>query len=394
MKLSDFNYNLPKTLIAQKPASPRDYSKLMVLNTRANKIEYKHFYNLTDYLQTGDVLILNDTQVFSARLIGQRQDTGGKVEVFLLKRKEPEGLSRSSSGVIPAKAGIFSWTQTNIEDSCFRRNDKVVNERRRLIGEHWEVLIGNRRKKPSQIIEFGKGLECEIVKQIDDSVWQVKFNKSGKALGKLIDQLGETPTPPYIKINNKGLKIKKKYQTVYAKHRGSVAAPTAGLHFTKSLIAKLKKRGIQFEYLTLHVGLGTFEPVKVDDIKKHKMHSEYAILDRGTAQRLNQARQEGRRIIAVGTTTVRVLESFVRGNQKTGFRLQSARKWTNIFIYPGYKFKFVDAMITNFHLPKSTLLMLVSAFAGRQLTIKAYQTAVKKKYQFFSFGDAMLIFKD
>lgn len=343
MKLSDFNYKLPIELIAHKPLSPRDSSRLMIINRKKSKAEHKKFYNIIDYLKEGDVLVLNDTKVFPARLVGKRQETGGRVEVFLLKKEK----------------------------------------------EFWEVLIGNRRKKIGQIIEFKKNLQCEIIKQMDDSVWLVKFNKTGKELERLIDELGQVPTPPYIKVKDRGLSIKDRYQTVYAEHRGSVAAPTAGFHFTKQLINKLKKKGVQFEFITLHVGFGTFEPVKVDNIKKHKMHSELATLDRVTAKRLNQAKKEGRRIIAVGTTTVRALESFYRNK-----KLKSQSKWIDTFIYPGYKFKFIDGLITNFHLPKSTLLMLVSAFVGREEIFKVYQEAIKKKYRFFSFGDAMLIIDD
>ena len=337
MKLSDFDYSLPKALIVQKPVSPRDHSRLMVLDRKKKKIGHRHFYDIIDCLRKGDVLVLNDTKVFPARLIGQRRETGGKVEIFLLK---------------------------------------PVNN------NTWEALIGNRRKKVGQVVEFKKGLSCEIIKKIDDSVWLVKFNKSGDSLEKLIDQIGQTPLPPYIKATG----FRNRYQTVYAQYRGSVAAPTAGFHFTKSLIGKLKKQGIQFEFVTLHVGLGTFEPVKEENARKHKMHSEYAVLNEAAAERLNQAKKEGRRIIAVGTTSVRTLESFnIKGKFKAG------KKWTDIFICPGYRFKAIDAIITNFHLPKSTLLMLVMAFAGKGFIAKAYQEAVNKKYRFYSFRDAMLI---
>ena len=337
MKLSDFDYNLPKALIAQKPVTPRDHSRLMTLDRKKKKIGHRHFFNLIDCLQKGDVLVLNDTKVFPARLIGRRRESGGKVEVFLLK---------------------------------------PVNN------NTWEALIGNRRKKIGQAVEFKKGLSCEIIKKIDESVWLVTFNKSGKSLERIIDQIGLTPLPPYIKAAG----FRNRYQTVYAQYRGSVAAPTAGFHFTKGLIGKLKKKGVQFEFVTLHVGLGTFEPVKEGNVKQHKMHSEYALLNERAAERLNRAKKEGRRIIAVGTTSVRTLESFnIKGKFKAG------QKWTDIFIYPGYKFKAIDAIITNFHLPKSTLLMLVMAFAGKGFIVKAYREAVKKKYRFYSFGDAMLI---
>ncbi|MBU1130721.1 S-adenosylmethionine:tRNA ribosyltransferase-isomerase [Patescibacteria group bacterium] len=445
MKLSDFDYQLPKQLIAQKPISPRDSSRLMVLNRKLKKIEHKHFYDIAGYLTKGDILVLNNTKVFPARLIGRRKNTGGKVEVFLLK-----------------------ITKSKIKRTKQEPKLKIKKE------EFWEALIGNRRKKIGQIIEFGRGLKCEIVKQIDEAVWLVRFNKSGNVLEKSIDKLGQVPTPPYIKIqdtclpagtatnpstgsrayrqetnksqiqNFKFQKLKNDYQTVYAKYRGSVAAPTAGFHFTKPLINKLKKQGVQFEYITLHVGFGTFEPVKVSNIKNHTMHSEFAVIDSQTAIRLNQAKKEGRRIIAVGTTTVRVLEAFsqefqdtrnkqsafaeasssakatadrpadrqeTNKSQKSNYKLKAQKKWVNIFIYPGYQFKFVDTLITNFHLPKSTLLMLVSAFAsasanatadkkapadksafaGHQFVFKAYQSAVRKKYRFYSFGDSMFV---
>lgn len=351
MKLSNFDYYLPKELIAQRPMAPRDHSRLLVLNRKKKSVEHRRFFDILDYLKKGDVLVLNDTKVFPARLIGKRQESGGKVEVFLLKKTE--------------------------------------DLRSKIKGEYWEVLIGNRRKKIGQIIEFGKGLKCEIIKRIDESVWLVRFNKKGQTLEKLIDQLGQVPVPPYIKIEDlrsKTKKLKSEYQTVYAEHRGSVAAPTAGFHFTKPLINKLKKKGVQFEFITLRVGLGTFEPVKVKDITNHRMHEELAVLDKATAKRLNQAKKEEKRIIAVGTTTVRTLEAFAKKS-----KLTSGYQWTDIFIYPGYKFKFVEAMITNFHLPKSTLLMLVAAFANRQFILKAYKTAVSKEYRFYSFGDAMLI---
>ncbi|OGY88784.1 MAG: tRNA preQ1(34) S-adenosylmethionine ribosyltransferase-isomerase QueA [Candidatus Komeilibacteria bacterium RIFCSPLOWO2_01_FULL_45_10] len=357
MKLSNFDYYLPKELIAQQPVSPRDSSRLMVVDRRKKKIEHKHFYDIFDYLKKGDILVLNDTRVFPARLIGHREKTGGRVEVFLLARSKEQ---------------------------------KAKNKY-----ETWEALIGNRRKKVGQIIEFGRGLECQILKRIDESVWEVRFNKSGRQLEKLIDKMGNVPTPPYVKTKNLKLKtekLKNDYQTVYAKHRGSVAAPTAGFHFTKPLINKLKRKGVQFAFITLHVGFGTFEPVKVQDILKHKMHAEVAVLDKKTAEKLNEAKKDGRRIIAVGTTTVRTLETFVRRSGKPGFPLRQGNRWTDIFIYPGYKFKFVDAMITNFHLPQSTLLMLISAFAGRGFILKAYQEAIKKQYRFYSFGDSMFIY--
>lgn len=341
MRLSDFDYKLPAQLIAQKPISPRDHSRLMVLDKKKKSILHRHFFDLPDYLQKGDVLVLNNTKVFPARLIGKRKDTGGKVEIFLLRE---------------IKKG------------------------------EWEVLVGNLKNKLGQTIVFNKNLECRIVKRIDESVWQVKFNKSGKVFDKIIHSLGQVPLPPYIKNNQAKSVLQKEYQTVFAKEKGSVAAPTAGFHFTKGLLAKLKKNGVQIEYVTLHVGLGTFQSVKESNILKHKMHSEWASVDVKTAKRLNKAKKENKRVVAVGTTSARTLESFAK-NQK----IKSGRKWTEIFIYPGYTFQFVDSLITNFHLPKSTLLMLISALGGRSFIFNAYRHAIKKKYRFYSFGDAMLI---
>ncbi|HLD27515.1 MAG TPA: tRNA preQ1(34) S-adenosylmethionine ribosyltransferase-isomerase QueA [Patescibacteria group bacterium] len=375
MKLKDFYYNLPKELIAQQPAYPRDSSRLMILNRRTKKIEHKTFRDVVNYLQAGDVLVLNDTKVFPARLIGRREKSGGKMEVFLLnpKSKIPFDLAQG------------------------RRNSKQIQNR----GNIWQVLIGNRRKKAGDVIVFKKGLKAEVMERVDESVWLVKFNRQGSQLEKIIDAIGYVPTPPYIKIKNqraKSKRLKDEYQTVYAQNRGSVAAPTAGFHFTKPLINKLKKRGIQFACLTLHVGLGTFEPIRSRNVQEHRLHSELAVLNAATAKKLNQAKKSGQRIMAVGTTTVRALESLA---DKSG-RLKPGAKWTDIFIYPGHEFRSVDGLITNFHLPESSLLMLVSAFAaeatadksalaGRKLILKAYQAAVRKKYRFYSFGDAMLI---
>jgi len=336
MKPEDFSYHLPKELIAQQPIKPRDRSRLLVFNRRTDRIKHDQFFCLDKYLHQGDVLVFNDTKVFPARLWGKKQ-TGGKIEVFLLKS---------------------------------------------LQGKVWEVLIGGKVRRTGLVIKFGKNLQCEVIKKLGDGIWQVKFNKAPKQVLSIANQIGSTPTPPYIK------KLAKlaDYQTIYAKKTGSVAAPTAGFHFTKRLLGRLKKKGVRFEYITLHVGYGTFQPVKVDNIKKHKMHAEYAEMDSKTIKRLLKAKKEGRRIIAVGTTTVRTLEAVVK--KKTG---SSYKGWVNIFIYPGYKFRFIDAMITNFHLPQSTLLMLVSAFAGRKKVLEIYKKAVKKKYRFYSFGDGMLI---
>jgi S-adenosylmethionine:tRNA ribosyltransferase-isomerase len=335
MKTSLFDYHLPRERIAQFPITPRDHSRLLVYNKKSKKLIHDHFYNLGDYLQPDDVLVFNDTKVFSARLFG-RKETGGLMEVFLL---------------------------------------------RPLTGNTWEVLIGGKVRRVGLNIGFTKGLKCEVTKKLPDGIWQARFNKSPKQVLQIANQIGTTPIPPYIK---KLAKLKD-YQTIYAKKVGSVAAPTAGFHFTKKLLAQLKKKGIRFEYITLHVGFGTFQPVKVDNIEQHTIHSEYAEVDAATVKKLIQAKKDGRRIIAVGTTTVRTLEFFF--NKKS----QKKSGWINTFIYPGYRFKFIDTIITNFHLPKSSLLMLVSAFAGRQQVLNIYKKAVQKKYRFYSFGDGMLL---
>ena len=367
MKTDLFNYYLPRKLIAQFPKKSRDHSRLLVFSKKSNQIKHDHFYNLDKYLQTGDILVFNNTKVFPARLWGKRE-SGGKNEVFLLKS---------------------------------------------IKGKIWEVLIGGKVRRTGLVIKFSRNLQCEVVKKLGNGIWYVKFNKLPREVLSIANKIGATPTPPYIK---KLAKLSD-YQTVYAKKIGSVAAPTAGFHFTRRLLAKLKKQGVQFEYVTLHVGYGTFQPVKVDDVRKHKMHSEYAEVDLGTVKRLVKAKKEGHRIIAVGTTAVRTLETvFYSGaRHKSLAHPCKFNDWINTFIYPGYKFKFVDAMVTNFHLPKSTLLMLVAAFLSNHasagtvfdpeaqtrretcaaLGVKSakriYKIAIKKKYRFYSFGDGMLI---
>lgn len=337
MKTTLFNYNLPKQLIAQQPIKPRDHSRLLVLDKKIKRVHHDTFVNFDKYLKSSDVLVFNNSKVFPARLIGRRP-TGGKKEVFLLR---------------PVR------------------------------GKIWEVLIGGKVRRAGLTISFEKGLQCTPIEQQKNGVWTVRFNETAKEVLKIAEQIGSTPTPPYIK---KKAKLSD-YQTVYAEKVGSAAAPTAGFHFTKRLFQKLKRKGVQIEYVTLHVGFGTFQPVKEKDIKKHKIHSEYAEIDIQTVKRLAQARREGRRIIAIGTTSVRVLESVMTPRRKTAFR-----GWLNIFIYPGYKFKFVDAMVTNFHLPQSTLLILVSAFVGRKLILDTYKKTIRKKYRFYSFGDGMFIY--
>jgi len=331
MRTASFFYNLPPKLIAQHPTKPRDRSRLLILSRGSKKLEHLHFDDLPKLLQPNDVLVFNNSKVFKARLIG-RKLTGGKLEVFLLRAVKPNT---------------------------------------------WEVLIGGRGGNMGLKVNFGKKLSGEIIGQ-QDSIRLMRFNLSGKKLNDAIDKLGAVPLPPYIKSSAR----LEQYQTVYAKTRGSVAAPTAGLHFTKKLLSALKKKGIKLEYVTLHVGLGTFQPIKTNNIEDHQIHSEWASIDAPTVKRLNQYKKQGRRIIAVGTTTVRTLESF-NGHHGTHD--------VNLYITPGYKFKLVDAMITNFHLPQSSLLVLVSAFAGHKKIMAAYKTAIEKKYRFYSFGDAMLI---
>lgn len=348
MKFSNFDYFLPKKLIAQKPISPRDHSKLLVLKRKSGKILHWRFFQIEKFFKKGDILVLNNSKVIPARLLGFKK-TGGRVEVLLLKQKE------------------------------------------RL----WEALINTRKPKILLEIFFKKGLVGRIVKNLGEEIFLVKFNFEGKKFNDLLKKIGETPLPPYIKSKEKDNKIiEKQYQTVYAdsKKEGSVAAPTAGFHFTKRLIYRLKQKGVQIEFVTLHVGLGTFKPVKCKNIKDHKMHAEYAEINKATIRQLLKAKKEGRRIIACGTTSVRVLETVLPKFLTTyDSPLNTFNGFLSTFIYPGFKFKVVDAIITNFHLPKTTLLMLVSAFAGKKLIDRAYQEAISKNYRFYSFGDAMLI---
>lgn len=340
MKVSDFDYYLPNELIAQKPLYPRDASRLLVLDSKTGKIEHRAFIDIVAYLQAGDVLVLNDTRVIPARLYGCRKDTGGKIEIVLLKR---------------------------------------------LSANEWEVLVkpGKRAKIGSWIV-FGNGeLEAEVKDRTDIGGRVLVFKYKG-IFEEIIDKLGVMPLPPYIKEK---LEDKERYQTVYSQTEGSSAAPTAGLHFTPQLLTSIQERGVELAYLLLHVGLGTFRPVSVDNIEEHIMHSEYYEISKATADKINLARSRGGRVIAVGTTSVRTLETVAADNGQ----ILPGAGWTDIFIYPGYQFKAVDGLLTNFHLPRSTLLMLVSAFAGMEYIQKAYAAAVEAKYRFFSFGDAMLI---
>ena len=340
MKTSDFYYDLPEELIAQEPLKERDRSRLMVLDKQSGETEHKHFYDIVDMLDEGDTLILNDTRVIPARLYGVKEGTGGAIEFLLLNKHSLDT---------------------------------------------WEVILKpGRRAKPGARFVFGNGeLKAEILDVINDGNRLVKFEYEG-VFENVLDRLGEMPLPPYI---TKKLENRDRYQTVYAKHNGSAAAPTAGLHFTPELLEKIKAKGINIGYVTLHVGLGTFRPVKVEDVNNHKMHSEFYILPQETADLINAAKAAGKRVISVGTTATRTLETA----GLNGMPLKASTGWTDIFIYPGKSFNVIDALITNFHLPESTLIMLVSALAGRDNVLAAYKTAVAEKYRFFSFGDAMFI---
>ncbi len=340
-KKETYYYNLPENLIAQYPVEPRDSSKLLVYNKKLNKVEHKIFTDIVDYLNEGDVLVVNNTKVIPVRLYGLKKETNAKIEVLLLKR---------------------------------------------LNLTNWEALIKpGKRLKLGQFVAFGEELTCEIVKDLEDGKKQVKFHYTG-VFEDILNRVGKVPLPHYIK--NENYDNIKRYNTVYAKTDGSSAAPTAGLHFTDELLAKIKDKGIKIVEVLLHVGLGTFRPVKETSILNHIMHTEYLEVSQETCDTVNTAKQNGNRIIAVGTTSVRVLESCA---QENGVLLPQ-NKETNIFIYPGYKFKIVDAIITNFHLPESTLIMLISAYLGVEKTLELYNLAVEEKYRFFSFGDSMFLF--
>lgn len=339
MQLSEFDYNLPEELIAQTPVEPRNSSRLMVLDPVDKTMEHRHFYDLKEYLEPGDALIMNDTRVMPARLLGWRDGTGGRVEVFLL---------------------------------------------RRIDGDTWETLVKPGRKAQiGQVVRFSDELSCRVAEHTDFGGRIVKFQYEG-IFEEILDRLGETPLPPYI---HEKLADKERYQTVYSREQGSAAAPTAGLHFTKEQLKELQEYGVKLGFVTLHVGLGTFRPVNVENIEEHVMHREYYSISQETADLIMGTRAAGKRVIAVGTTSIRTLESAAEGPGQ----ISGKSGWTDIFIYPGYKFKLVDGLVTNFHLPKSTLIMLISAFAGREFVLKAYETAVRERYRFFSFGDAMLI---
>lgn len=339
-RLQDYDYELPQELIAQDPLSKRDSSRLMVVDRRTGAVKHKIFHDILDYLHEGDCLVINNTKVIPARLMGTKEETGATIEVLLLKR----------------------------------RQDNV-----------WETLVKPGKKaKPGAVISFGDGLlRGRVVDVVEEGNRLIQFEYEG-IFEEILDQLGQMPLPPYITHR---LEDKNRYQTVYAKHDGSAAAPTAGLHFTKELLRQIQEKGVAIASVTLHVGLGTFRPVKVDNILEHHMHSEFYQIEEEDAALINETKQRGGRVISVGTTSTRTLESVADAD---GF-LKAGSGWTDIFIYPGYSFKCVDALITNFHLPQSTLLMLVSAFSDREKILAAYQEAVKERYRFFSFGDAMFI---
>lgn len=341
MKTSDFYYDLPQELIAQHPIEPRDASRLMVLDKDTGVVAHRHFYDICDYLKEGDCLILNDTRVLPARIYGIKEGTGAKVEFLLLNQEEKDV---------------------------------------------WEVLAGpGKRAKEGTRFVFGDGImKAEVLRVLPNGNRIAKFTYSGVNFFDALDKIGEMPLPHYI---TEHLEDKERYQTVYSRELGSAAAPTAGLHFTEELLQKIKAKGIKVGFVTLHVGLGTFRPVKADNIEDHKMHSEHYSIPKETAELINNTKKNGGRVVAVGTTCCRTLESVCKAKGE----VCEYDDWTSIFIYPGYKFKCIDALVTNFHLPESTLIMLVSAFCGYEKTMNAYKIAVEEKYRFFSFGDAMLI---
>ena len=339
MNVKDYDYDLPEELIAQDPLEDRSSSRLMVLDRQTGDVEHRHFTDILEYLHPGDCLVINNTKVIPARLFGVKEDTQAKIEVLLLKRKE---------------------------------------------NDIWETLVKPGKKaKPGTKLVFGDGLlTAEVVDVVEEGNRLIQFHYDG-IFEEILDQLGQMPLPPYITHQ---LKDKNRYQTVYAKYDGSAAAPTAGLHFTPELLGKMKDKGAELLFVTLHVGIGTFRPVAEENIEDHEMHREWYTIEKETAQKVNEAKEEGRRIIAVGTTSVRTLESA----GQTG-RVEAGSRWTQLYIYPGYQWQVVDAIVTNFHLPESTLIMMMASFAGREHILAAYEEAVRQKYRFFSFGDAMFL---
>jgi S-adenosylmethionine:tRNA ribosyltransferase-isomerase len=350
MKTSDFDYNLPLELIAQSPVEPRDHSRLMVLNREDGSIEHRRFFEIVDYLRDGDVMVFNDSRVIPARLKGRKVGSGGGVEILLLRRIE---------------AGLW---------------EALVKPARRLqIGTRIEITAESLSADP-----IGAEIQAEITGVGEGGVRMISFSDES-----LLMESGEVPLPPYIHTQ---LSQPERYQTVYARVAGSVAAPTAGLHFTPGLLGEIKRRGVHCHFVTLHVGLDTFRPVNEDDPREHAIYKEYGVLDREAADELSRAKRDGRRVICVGTTTVRIIEQAAQASPP--FELKPFEGWVDLFILPGYQFRMVDVLVTNFHLPKSTLLMLVTAFGGRELVQDAYQEAIAQKYRFYSFGDAMLILSE
>lgn len=340
MDVKDFYFDLPQELIAQDPLEDRSASRLLVLDKKTGDVKHRIFKDITEYLRPGDCLVINDTKVIPARLFGVKKDTGAKIELLLLKRRE---------------------------------------------NDIWETLVKPGKKaKPGTVIDFGDGLLTgTVLETVDDGNRLIRFSYEG-IFEEILDRLGQMPLPPYITHQ---LKDKNRYQTVYAVHEGSAAAPTAGLHFTKELLKQIEEMGVKIAHVTLHVGLGTFRPVKVENVQEHHMHSEFYMVEESEAKKVNDTKAAGGRVICVGTTSCRTVES---ASTADGI-LQSKTGWTDIFIYPGYRFKILDSLITNFHLPESTLVMLVSALAGREHILKAYEEAIRERYRFFSFGDAMFI---
>ena len=340
MNVKDFYFELPQELIAQDPLEDRAASRLLVLDKKTGDITHRGFRDVLEYLHPGDCLVINDTKVIPARLYGVKRDTGAKIEILLLKRREKDV---------------------------------------------WETLVKPGKKaKPGTVLDFGDGILTGTVEEtVDEGNRLIRFSYEG-IFEEILDRLGQMPLPPYITHQ---LKDKNRYQTVYAKHDGSAAAPTAGLHFTKELLKEIQEKGVEIAHVTLHVGLGTFRPVKVENVQDHHMHSEFYIVEESEAEKINRAKQAGNRVVCVGTTSCRTVES---ASTEAGL-VKAGTGWTDIFIYPGYRFKVLDALITNFHLPESTLVMLVSALAGREHILHAYEEAIKERYRFFSFGDAMLI---
>lgn len=348
MKITDFDYNLPEELIAQKPADKRDSSRLLVVHRDSGKIEHKHFYDIINYLNPGDLMVLNNSKVLPARLFGEKEGTGAKVEFLLIKRIE---------------------------------------------GDRWETMVRpGRRLKPGDSVMFCQSplLRADIVDYGDDGTRIVEFEYEGIFMERL-EEVGSMPLPPYIERSSEE-DDKDRYQTVYCKDEGSVAAPTAGLHFTEELLAKAQEKGVELAYVTLHVGIGTFRPVKVERVEDHSMHFEEYHISEESAHAINRAKAEGRRIISVGTTSTRTVESAAYYDEERGcMQVKAGSGSTGIFIYPGYEFKIIDSLITNFHLPKSTLLMLISALYDREKILDVYEEAIRERYRFFSYGDAMFI---